>query len=70
MSILVDEVSLGSQEQTRGIEQVWKAVQQMEEVIESNAAQAEEGAVVSSELANHAKSMEEIALELRTVVVG
>ena len=35
---LVDEVSLGSQEQTRGIEQVAKALTQMEQVTQQSAA--------------------------------
>ena len=47
---LVDEVHVGSQEQTRGIEQVAKAVTQMERVTQSAAASAEEGAAAAEEL--------------------
>ena len=38
---LVDEVNLGSQEQTRGIEQIGKAITQMEQVTQRTAAGAE-----------------------------
>jgi len=41
---LVDEVNLGSQEQARGIEQISKAIRQMEHVTQTSAAGAEEGA--------------------------
>jgi methyl-accepting chemotaxis protein/methyl-accepting chemotaxis protein-1 (serine sensor receptor) len=41
---LVDEVSLGSREQASGIEQIGKAIAQMEQVTQRTAANAEEGA--------------------------
>ncbi|MGD0580013.1 MAG: methyl-accepting chemotaxis protein, partial [Bryobacteraceae bacterium] len=41
---LVDEVNLGSQEQARGIEQIGKAITQMEQVTQKTAANAEESA--------------------------
>jgi methyl-accepting chemotaxis protein/methyl-accepting chemotaxis protein-1 (serine sensor receptor) len=52
---IVDEVSLGSQEQTRGIEQVARAVVQMEHVIQKSAASAEEGATAGEELSAQAE---------------
>jgi methyl-accepting chemotaxis protein/methyl-accepting chemotaxis protein-1 (serine sensor receptor) len=48
--VLVDEVNLGSQEQARGIEQIGKAMSQMEHVTQSTAAIAEESASAAEEL--------------------
>ena len=46
---LVDEVNLGSQEQTLGIEQVAKAISQMEQVTQTTAANAEESAAAAEQ---------------------
>jgi hypothetical protein len=70
VKMLVDEVDLGSQEQARGIEQVSKAISQMEMITQSSAASSEENAAASSELAHQAKSMDTIASQLRAVVEG
>jgi methyl-accepting chemotaxis protein len=67
---LVDQVSDGSVEQARGIEQVLKAIRQMEQLTQSGAASAEQSAATSEELAAQAESMNGIAVELRTVVEG
>ena len=47
---LVDEVNLGSQEQARGMDQIQRAVVQMERVTQKNAAGAEQGASAGAEL--------------------
>ena len=47
---LVDEVNLGSQEQARGIEQIAKAIGQMEQVTQKNAANAQQSASAGEEL--------------------
>ena len=65
VKMLVDEVNLGSQEQARGIEQISKAVNQMEQVTQGAAANAEQGASASEELSAHAQSLNEIVLRLR-----
>jgi methyl-accepting chemotaxis protein len=54
---LVDEVNLGSQEQARGIEQISKAIAQMDQVTQGTAASAEEGASASEELSAQAEAM-------------
>jgi methyl-accepting chemotaxis protein len=54
---LVDEVNLGSQEQARGIEQISKAISQMDRVTQGTAASAEEGASASEELSAQAEAM-------------
>jgi methyl-accepting chemotaxis protein/methyl-accepting chemotaxis protein-1 (serine sensor receptor) len=67
---LVDEVSLGSQEQTRGIEQVAKALAQMEQVTQQAAANAEESAAAAEELTAQASSLMEVVRQLRSMTGG
>jgi methyl-accepting chemotaxis protein len=67
---LVDEVSLGSQEQTRGIEQVAKALTQMEQVTQQSAASAEESAAAAEELTAQASTLMDVVRQLRAMVDG
>jgi methyl-accepting chemotaxis protein len=67
---MVEEVSLGSEAQTRGIEQVMQAIRKMEQVTQSSAASAEQSAATSEELSAQAESLDGIAHELQTVVEG
>jgi methyl-accepting chemotaxis protein len=67
---LVNEVSLGSQEQTRGIEQVAKALTQMEQVTQQSAANAEESAAAAEELTAQASTLMEVVHQLRAMVGG
>ncbi len=67
---LVDEVNLGSQEQSRGIEQVAKAITQMEQVTQKTAASAEESAAAAEELTAQSRTMEELVERLREMVAG
>src|SRR5580658_813696 len=64
---LVDEVSLGSQEQARGIDQISKAIAQMDHVTQATAASAEESASASEELSAQAEAVAHIVEELRTM---
>jgi methyl-accepting chemotaxis protein/methyl-accepting chemotaxis protein-1 (serine sensor receptor) len=64
---LVDEVDMGSQEQARGIEQISMAVAQMEKVTQRNAANAEESAAASEELAAQAHGLQETVERLQQV---
>ncbi len=66
---LVDEVSLGSQEQARGIDQIGKAVTQMEEVTQKTAANAEESAAAAEELNAQSDALK-AAVERLTAMVG
>jgi hypothetical protein len=50
---------MGSQEQARGIEQIGLAVGQMEKVTQRNAANPEESAAASEELAAQARTLQE-----------
>jgi methyl-accepting chemotaxis protein len=66
---LVDEVNLGSQEQARGIEQIGKAITQMEQVTQKTAANAEESASAAEELNAQSETLKDVVVRL-TVMVG
>jgi methyl-accepting chemotaxis protein len=70
VKVLVDEVNLGSQEQARGIEQISKAVAQMDQVTQATAASSEESASASEELSAQAEALQQIVFQLRTMVGG
>jgi methyl-accepting chemotaxis protein/methyl-accepting chemotaxis protein-1 (serine sensor receptor) len=67
---LVDEVNLGSQEQARGIEQIGKAIAQMEQVTQKTAANAEESASAAEELTAQSETLKDIVGRLTTMVGG
>jgi methyl-accepting chemotaxis protein/methyl-accepting chemotaxis protein-1 (serine sensor receptor) len=67
---LVDEMSVGSQEQTRGISQVSKAVNQMQHTTQTAAASAEQGAAAAEELTAQATAMKEVVGRLTAMVDG
>jgi methyl-accepting chemotaxis protein len=67
---LVDEVTLGSQEQTRGIEQVAKAISMMEQVTQQSAANAEESAAAAEELTAQASALMDVVHHLTAMVGG
>jgi methyl-accepting chemotaxis protein len=67
---LMNDISVASQEQAQGVEQVTKAISQMESVTQQNAANAEESASASEELSAQADSMREIVHELSRLVYG
>ena len=65
---LVDEVNLGSQEQARGVEQIRKAIAQMEQVTETTAASAEQSAAAAEELTAQSETLNDIAGDLTEMV--
>ncbi len=67
---LVGEISAASLEQSRGIDEVSRAIGQMDKVTQGNAANAEEIASASEELSAQAKSTEEIVRSLQALVKG
>jgi methyl-accepting chemotaxis protein len=67
---LVDEVNMGSQEQARGIDQISKAITQMDQVTQGTAASAEESASASEELSAQAQALNHIVSELGSMVGG
>ena len=68
--VLVDEVNLGGSEQAKGIDQLAKAILQMEQVTQTTAAGAEEGAAAAQELNAQSESMKSIAGRLDAMVRG
>jgi len=67
---LVDEVNAGSQEQTRGIDQISKAISQMDHVTQNAAAEAGESASSSRALTAQADVLNQIVSELRDMMGG
>jgi methyl-accepting chemotaxis protein/methyl-accepting chemotaxis protein-1 (serine sensor receptor) len=65
---LVDQVSMGSQEQARGMEQISRAILQMQQVTQKTAAGAEESASAGTELDGHAASLRGLVQEMREMV--
>jgi methyl-accepting chemotaxis protein/methyl-accepting chemotaxis protein-1 (serine sensor receptor) len=61
-------VNLGSQEQARGIEQISKAIAQMDQVTQGTAASAEEGASASQQLSAQAEAMGHAVRKLSRMV--
>ena len=70
VSELMDEIAAASQEQAQGVEQVNKAMTQVETVTQQNAANAEESASAAEELSAQAESMKKIVSELSELVNG
>jgi len=67
---LVAEIAAASSEQSRGIEQINTAVSQMDQVTQSNAANAEESAAAAEELSSQSETMNEIVRELVALIEG
>ncbi len=67
---LVGEITAASQEQAQGIDQINKAVAEMDKVIQMNAANAEESASASEEMNAQAEQMKSFVKDLAAVVNG
>jgi methyl-accepting chemotaxis protein len=65
---LIDSVDAGSQEQVRGIEQIGRAVSEMDQVTQSTAASAEESASASEEMQAQAQALNAVVDHLRDMV--
>ena len=65
---LVDQVNLGSQEQARGMEQISRAIVQMEQVTQRTAAGAEQSASAGAELDGHASMLRDLVREMHLMV--
>jgi len=70
VSGLLDEISIATNEQAQGVEQIHKAVSQMESALQSNASTADESAAASSALSEQAINLREIVASLVTLVDG
>jgi methyl-accepting chemotaxis protein/methyl-accepting chemotaxis protein-1 (serine sensor receptor) len=70
IKVLVDEINLGSVEQSRGIDQISRAITQMEQVTQSSAASAEQGAAAAQQLNAQAETMTDVVNRMRVMVDG
>lgn len=70
MSELVGEITAASTEQAQGIEQINRAVSEMDRVVQQNAANAEESASASEEMNAQAAQMKSFVMELIEIVGG
>jgi methyl-accepting chemotaxis protein/methyl-accepting chemotaxis protein-1 (serine sensor receptor) len=67
---LVNEMHHGSQEQARGIDQIGKAIVQMERVTQTTAANAEQSAAAAEELTAQSEGVRKILAQLTMMVDG
>jgi methyl-accepting chemotaxis protein len=67
---LVGEIAAASNEQAQGIDQIGKAVGEMDKVVQQNAANAEESASASEELSAQAEQMQGLVGALIALVEG
>jgi methyl-accepting chemotaxis protein len=70
IGVAVDEIAAAVKEQSQGISQINIAVGQMDKVIQSNAANAEESAAAAQELNAQAETMRNSVAELLILVGG
>ncbi len=68
MKVLVEEISLSSEEQGRGIDQIGRAIQKMEQGTQKSAANAEESAAAAEELNAQSEQLREVASGLSQLV--
>ncbi|HXE12464.1 MAG TPA: methyl-accepting chemotaxis protein [Bryobacteraceae bacterium] len=67
---LIGEMSSGSNEQARGIEQITKAISEMDSVTQNAAARAEEGYAAAADLAAQSKSLRTTIEQVAAIVSG
>jgi methyl-accepting chemotaxis protein len=65
---LVGEIAAASTEQAQGVDQINKAVTEMDKVVQSNAANSEQAAAAAQELAAQAATLRESVGDLRAMV--
>jgi methyl-accepting chemotaxis protein len=67
---LVGEIASASNEQARGIEQIGTAMNQLNQVTQTNAASSEQAAAAAEELGAQAEEMNRMVDQLRALVGG
>jgi methyl-accepting chemotaxis protein len=68
MKVLVEEISLSSEEQGRGIDQIGRAIQKMEQGTQKSAANAEQSAAAAEQLTAQSQQLREVASGLGAMV--
>jgi methyl-accepting chemotaxis protein len=70
MKVLVDEINASSVEQARGVDQITRSIGQIEQVTQSSAANAEEGAAAAGQLSTQSRTMQEVVQRLTALIGG
>ena len=70
MGELIGEIAAASNEQAQGIEQINKALFEMDRVVQQNAAGAEESASASSQMSNQAAQIHQLVERLYALIDG
>jgi methyl-accepting chemotaxis protein len=70
LNSLLNEISLASEEQSRGVEQINIAVSNIEQNTQANAAVSEESAAAASELKSHTESLVQVCNDLDVLIYG
>ncbi|WP_413581586.1 methyl-accepting chemotaxis protein [Bdellovibrio sp. HCB288] len=70
VSDLNNEIAAASSEQTTGIQQISKAMNQLDQSAQANAASSEEIAATSEEMSSQSKQMYSVVMVLSDVVIG
>jgi len=67
---LVEKVATASHQQEAGVTQILKAMQQIEDIVQTNAASAEESASISEEMAAKAETLDQLGVKLSGIING
>jgi len=67
---LIEQITQASKEQARGVDQINSAIAQMDKVVQSNAAEAEESASAAEELSSQAQVLRQTVDQLSVLVSG
>jgi methyl-accepting chemotaxis protein len=70
VKLLVDQINVGSTEQTHGIGNITRAITQMKQLTQTSAASAQQSAAAAGELTRQSDSLEDIVRILSSVVNG
>ncbi|MFS4459756.1 methyl-accepting chemotaxis protein [Bdellovibrio sp. HCB2-146] len=70
VSDLNSEISAAGEEQSVGIQQISKAMSDLDQSVQSNAASSEEIAATSEEIRNQSRLMKQVTVDLKTMVEG
>ena len=68
VKIMVDEVSFGSEEQSRGIDRIGNSITQMKQVTQTTAASAEQAAAAAQQLSAQSETMKDVVSRLQSMV--
>ncbi|MNT42633.1 Methyl-accepting chemotaxis protein II [compost metagenome] len=70
VSDLNNEISAASEEQSVGIQQISKAMADLDQSVQSNAASSEEIASTAEEIRNQSRTMNQVTVDLKEIVEG